>query len=315
MRSPDRCLWLLPLCATLALAIAGGCAAPTASPGTTPTGAFPVTVRDALGNQVTVRAAPQRIVSLAPAMTEILFALGLRKRIVGVTEYCDYPAAARSKPRIGGIVNPSVERILAHKPDLVLGMRLNPKPVLRTISKAGIPVYAAEPRSIDEVLATIGTLGTLTDERESAARLVDGLRERLQTVRRKTRGLSQPTAMLLYSEDPLWVAGADSFPDHAIRLAGGRNAANDVKGYKHYSVEMLLARDPEAIFLTSMESGNDADRLRRFTARPSMRSLSAVKHHRVYVINADIVDRAAPRIVQGVEQIAACLHPQAFTSH
>jgi len=276
--------------------------------------AFPVTVRDALGRRVTVRAAPERIVSLAPAMTEILFALGLDKQIVGVTEYCNYPAAARSKVKIGGIVNPSVERILAQRPQLVLGMRLNPKPVLSALVKAGVATYAAEPRSVADVMRAIATVGALTDRRAAAAKLVKGLGSRLRAVESKVRGLPRPTVMMVYSDAPLWVAGADTFPDEAIRLAGGRNAAGDIKGYKQYDVEMLLARDPAVIVLTSMEGGNDAARLAAFARRPSLRNLSAVKRGRVFLVNADLVDRAGPRIVEGVEQIAARLHPEAFRS-
>lgn len=271
-----------------------------------------MTVRDALGNNVTVRAEPQRIISLAPAMTEILFALGLDKKIVGVTEYCNYPPAARSKPKIGGIVNPSVERILAQRPQLVLGMRLNPKPVLRAISRAGVPTYAAEPRSVEEVMTTIATIGALTGRRQDAERLVKSLRSRLAAVAHKIQKLPRPTVMFLCSQDPLWVAGADTFPDHAVRLAGGRNAASDVKGYKQYDAEMLLARDPDVILLTSMEGGKDEAQLRAFIERPSMRGLSAVRKRRVHVINADIVDRAGPRIVEAIEQLAPKLHPQAF---
>lgn len=305
-----RALWLRALALMLATGV-GAAGAHSATPGSAD---FPVAVRDALGNQVTVPAPPRRIVALAPAITEILFALGLGDRIVGVTEYCDYPPEAARKPKIGGIVNPSVERILAQRPDLALGMRLNPKPVLRAVANAGVPTYAADPRSVEQIMATIRTLGALTGRRQQAAELITQLRARLQAVRRKTRGQRRPTVMLLYSEDPLWVAGADTFPHHVIRLAGGRNVAGDVRGYKQYSVEMLLAHDPEVILLTSMAGGDDAARLRAFTGRPSMRRLSAVKHKRIHVINADIVNRAGPRIIEGIEQVAENLHPEVFRS-
>jgi iron complex transport system substrate-binding protein len=277
--------------------------------------AFPVTVRDALGNTVTVRAEPRRIVSLAPAMTEVMFALGLDKRIVGVTEYCDYPPAARVKPKIGGIVNPSVERILAQQPDLVIGMRLNPKPVLRSLARAGVPTFAAEPRSIEDVLATISTVGALTGAAGAARNLTREMRARLQAVQKMLQGRPRPTVALLYSDNPLWIAGAATFPDHVIRLAGGRNAAADIKGYKQYNVETLLARNPDVIFLTSMKGGNDAAHVREFARRPSMRALSAVKRNRVYVIDADLVDRAGPRIVDGVAEMAAKLHPEMSRNH
>jgi iron complex transport system substrate-binding protein len=273
---------------------------------------FPVTLRDALGRRVTVRAVPSRIVSLAPAMTEILFALGLDRQIVGVTQYCNYPAAARSKARVGGIVNPSVERVLAQQPQLVLGMRLNPKPVLSALVKAGVPTYAAEPRSVADVMRTIAAIGALTGRRAAAARLVARLESRLRAVESRVRGLPRPSAIMVYQEAPLWVAGAATFPDEAIRLAGGRNAASDIKGYKQYDVEMLLARDPQVIFLTSMDSRNHAARVQAFAERPSMRKLSAVRRGRVFMVNADLVDRAGPRIVAGIEQIAARLHPQAL---
>lgn len=304
---------LLAAAALAVIALAAGCAAPRAPARQLPAEAFPLTVRDDLGNQVTVRARPRRIVSLAPAMTEILFALDLGDQIAGVTEYCDYPPAARKKPKVGGIVNPSVERILAQRPDLVIGMRLNPKPVLRALANAGVATYAAEPRSVEEVMATVETAGALTGQRDEAERLVKNLRERLDAVRRAVQGLPRPTVMLLYSQDPLWVAGAGTFPDRAIQLAGGRNAAGDVTGYKQYDAEMLLARDPDVILLTSMKGGKENAQLRAFVERPSVRDLSAVRESRVYVINADTVDRAGPRIVEGVEQIAEKLHPQRFT--
>jgi len=279
-----------------------------------PSHGFPVTVMDALGHEVVVPPrTPQRIVSLAPAMTEILFALGLERRIVGVTEYCDYPAAAKAKPKIGGIVNPSVERVLAQTPDLVIGMRLNPKPVLRALANAGIPTYAADPHNIEQVVHTIAAVGALTGRRGQAQELTDRLRAHVQAVQERVNGRTQPTVMLLYSQNPLWVAGGGTFPDHLIRLAGGRSAASDVRGYKQYSVEMLLARDPDVIILTSMGSEKDEAQLRGFVQRPSMRALSAVRRRRVYVVNADLVDRAGPRIVEGLEQIAGKLHPAAFT--
>jgi iron complex transport system substrate-binding protein len=286
------------------LAVCGG-----GAPGASNRPAFPVTVRDAMGSKVTVRSEPQRIVSLAPAMTEVLFALGLEKRIVGVTEYCNYPRQAKSKPKIGGIVNPSVERILAQKPDLVIGMRLNPKPVLRSLAKAGVPTFAAEPRSVKDVMGTITTVGALTGTRDAARALVSRMDARLREVEKKMRGAPRPTVALLYSEAPLWVAGGGTFPDHVIRLAGGRNAAEEVHGYKQYSVEALLARNPDVILLTSMEGGDNAGRVRDFMRRPSMRGLSAVKRNRVYMIDADLVDRAGPRIVDGVAEVADKLHP------
>ena len=283
-----------------------------AAPGQAVKPNFPVTVRDALGSTVTVRSEPLRIVSLAPAMTEVLFALGLEKRIVGVTEYCDYPPQAKSKPKVGGIVNPSVERVLARKPDLVIGMRLNPKPVLRSLAKAGVPTFAAEPTSIQDLITTITTIGGLTGTHGAARALTARMKERLRDIEKKVHGAPRPTVALLYSENPLWIAGAGTFPDHVIRLAGGRNAAVGVTGYKQYDVEALLARNPDVILLTSMKGGDNAVRVRDFARRPSMRGLSAVKGNRVYMINADLVDRAGPRIVDGVAEMAAKLHPKAF---
>ena len=272
-----------------------------------------MTRRDAVGKHVTVRAEPRRIVSLAPAITEILFALGLERRIVGVTQYCDYPAAAASKPKVGGIVNPSLERVLAQRPELVIGMRLNPKPVLRMLANARIPTYAADPRSVEQVLETIAAVGALTGQRERAANLVRRLRGRVQGVAQRVRGLPRPTVLLVYQQAPLWVAGAGTFPDNLIHIAGGHNAAADVRGYKQYSVERLLAHDPQVILLTSMTDADSAAQRREFIARPSMRGLAAVRGGKVYVVNADIVDRAGPRIVDGLEEIAARLHPARLT--
>lgn len=277
--------------------------------GASPSATFPARARDALGNRVTVRAQPRRIVSLAPAMTEILYALGLDREIVGVTNYCDYPAGARTKPKVGGITNPSLERVLALRPDLVIGMRLNPKPLFAALARAGVPAYAADPQTIDEVTQTIAEVGALCGRRAQGDALARRLSARVAAVRRRVSGHPAPRVVVVFQQDPLWVAGRSTFPDHLIRLAQGRNVAGDLTGYRQYSVERLLAGDPDAVILTSMSTGKETADLRVFIKRPALRGLAAVRGHRVYVINADLVDRAGPRIVEGLEQLAALLHP------
>jgi iron complex transport system substrate-binding protein len=275
---------------------------------------FPVTLTDALGHRVTVRQSPRRIVALAPAATEALFALGLEARIVGDTTYCDYPARARSKTKVGGIDNFSVEKVLALRPDLVVAMPINPKASLAALRRAGAPVFAISPTDIPGVMTCIETLGQLTGRPQTARGLVARMRQRLDAVRRKVAGAprsGRPTALLIYQVDPIRVAGGDTFPADVLEIAGGVNLARDVHGYSVYSVEAVVAKNPQFILAPSMV-GDRLGLVRAILARRSLQGVGAVRHKRVYALNADTIDRPGPRIVEGVEEMARVLHPGLF---
>jgi len=286
----------------------------TSPPPPPPSDGFPVTMTDALNESVTMPAAPQRIVSLAPAATEALFALGLESRIVGVTAYCDYPEEAKSKTQVGGISDFSVEKVLGLRPDLVVGMPINPKASLAGLRRAGVPVFAVDPKDIAGIMDSLGTLGRLTGRREQARAVTQEMQQRLDAVRAAVGSVprsQRPTALLVYQLDPMRVAGGDTFPSDVLEAAGGVNVAADVRGFEIYSVEAVVAKDPQVILAPSM-AGDRASVVEAILARNSLRSVAAVREKRVYSLNADTIDRPGPRIVEGVEEVARALHPAVF---
>jgi len=273
-------------------------------------------VTDSLGRTVVLSRPPKRIISWAPNVTEILFALGLGSRVVGVTSYCDFPAGAGRLPKVGSITAPDMERTLALHPDIVIGSRLNPAALFHSLHDFGIRSFAVDaPEDIGGLFAIIEAIGRITGSSEKATALNRSMRLRIERIRRLTTGLAasrRPSSLLIYQLDPLWTAGSDTFADEAIRIAGGANAAADVRGYSKYSLETVLARAPQVILVTPMNASDAPAARRRVMSYGPFRKLPAVRQGRVYAVNPDWIDRAGPRIILGVEQIARLLHPEIF---
>jgi iron complex transport system substrate-binding protein len=275
---------------------------------------FPLTVTDDLDRQVTIKEEPQRIVSLVPAGTEILFALGLDEKIVGVTEYCDYPAAAAAKPKMGGFSTPSTELIVAARPDLVLATPIQ-KDFIRQMEGTGLAVVAFEAYDLNEVLAKIRLIGRVTGAVATAEQLVDGMQKRIDAVADKVSGLSEVQKPEVFFEiwpDPLTTGGAKSFLNSLITAAGGKNIAGDIeRDWVTYSVEMLLARNPEVIIFS--HHGDSRQTAEDIKARQGWEQVAAIKHNRIgHIVDENLVVRAGPRVVEGLEQIAAIIHPEFF---
>ena len=275
-----------------------------------------VSATDSLGRQIVLAKKPERIVSWAPNVTEILFALGLGAKVVGVTSYCDFPRQARALPKIGSITAPDLERTLALSPDLVIGSRLNPKSLFHSLDRLGTPSFAVEaPKNIEVVFGIIEAIGKITGSSKRAAALNRAMRLRLDGLRRLTAALPagrRPSVLLIYQLDPLWTAGSGTFADEEVRIAGGTNAAADIKGYSAYPLESVLAKRPQVILVTPMQASGAAAARRRVLGYPPFNGLPAVAQGRVYPINPDLIDRAGPRVIQGVEEIARALHPELF---
>jgi iron complex transport system substrate-binding protein len=292
----------------MGLAVAGCGGRPRrAAPAATPTRGFPVTVTDDLGHRVTVEREPRRIVSLAPNVTETLFALGLGERVVGVSEACDYPPAAVKKPRVGGFARPSVERVLSVKPDLVIASRGNPPDVLRQIERIGVPVYGADPETIDAVIALARILGRLTGDADAGAALARDLSRRVKAIEAASAQLTtdeRPRVLIVISDEPLFVAGSKTFIDDLIRAAGGRNAASEYPGFPRLGQEPAAMLRPDVIVTTVPGKQAVED-----IARSSLSTSPAVEHARVYQLDADIVTRPGPRLVDALGQLHALLHP------
>ena len=275
----------------------------------------PVTITDDLGVTVTIDKYPERIVSLSPANTEILFALGLGDRIVGVTEYCTYPEAALSKDKIGGFSTINTEKIAVLNPDLLVAADGNSEETIAHLRELGYTIITVNADTIDTTLADIRLIGKVAGVESAAEELVSSMQADLAEIAEKTKGAEKPTILHCMWTDPLWVSGSGTFQDEMISAAGGVNAAAAEGGWVALTMEKFLTMNPDIIVVDSgdgMGVGTD-DALKNFFLKDSrMQSLSAVQNERVYVVNADIIDRGGPRIVEGVEALAEIAHPDIF---
>jgi len=265
-----------------------------------------VTVIDVLGREVKVELPIESIVSIAPSNTEILFALGLGDRVIGVTEACDYPPDAKSKPKVGQ-VEMNIEKIVEMSPDLVVAVASMQLPVIETVSRLGIPVLALDPKTLPDVLDSITLVGKATGTEEAASLLVQRLGKQIQDIQSKAAkavaGEVRPRVFVEIWDDPLMTAGPGTFIDELIRVAGGENIAGDAgMEWPEFSVEVVVERDPDVIVTV----WKDADDVRM---RPAWEGISAVKTGRIHRVNPDILTRPGPRLVEGLLEILEIIHP------
>lgn len=275
----------------------------------TPAAAF--TVADMLGREVTLAAPPARIVSLVPSVTETLFALGAEDRLVGVTDFCDYPPAARRKPSVGGMVNPNLEVIVSLRPDLVVATTEgNREETFTQLRRLGIPTYLVVAHRVGDVTALIAHLGELTGRRAAAEALSARLERRVEAVQRAVAPYKRPRVLYVLWPEPLIVPGREALVTELIRLAGGESiTAADADSYPRYSLEAAVAKAPEVILLANhgAQTGPiDRERWQRLAAQP------AVRAGRLHQVDGNLLHRYGPRIVDGLEQLARAIHPEAF---
>jgi len=269
---------------------------------------------DAQGASVRVEKRPERIVSTAPTATEILFALGAGERVVAVTNQCNYPPETRGLPRIGGWFTPSLEKTLAAEPDLVIASRGNPTDFLEALRKSGCPVFSVDPQTLEDIFTAIGDIGAAAGAKAAADDLTAEMRGRLDAVAGRLADVpeqARPTAFMFLQIAPLWTAGSRTFQDDAMRAAGARNIAATEVGFVPYSMEMLLAADPDFLLLSTMEG--DPERMKReVLAKSAFRRLAAARNGRLVVLEADPIMRPGPRIVDAVEAMAKAFYPERF---
>lgn len=270
---------------------------------------YPVTVVDSLNRQVTIEKQPQKIISLSPAITEILFAIGAGDRVTGVTEYCDYPAEALNKPKVGSFQNPNLELIISGKPDVIFVAAGIQEDFVKQFNELGIRVVTLDAENIGQVLDNIKLAGTVTGDRARSEQVVSGLEKRIAAVRERVAGAdTRPAVFFEVWDEPLMTAGPGSFIDDLITTAGGKNIASDaVKRFAEFSREMLIERNPDIYILNS-----HAHKPEDVKKRAGYSGLKAVKENRVYTIEDDLVTLPGPRIVEGLEEVAKIIHPEVF---
>jgi iron complex transport system substrate-binding protein len=287
-------------------------AATIACTGTT---SAPATISDDWGREIHLETVPQRIVSHVPSITETLFALGLGDRIVGVSDYCDYPEEAKTKPKVGGYFTPNIESIVALNPDFVLTDGYAPE-LITKLDSLGIPLAVIAPKDINGILRDIELLGNVTGSQKEAKELTDDMKERMDAVWMKAALSSyRPSVLYVYEASDTtkpWIPGPGSFVDALINMAGGENVAGNASGpWVQFNMEELVNSDPEIILL-NVTMGTATISPEALKELPGWKDLTAVKEERIYTINADLVDRPGPRIVEGLEDIAKILHPELF---
>lgn len=278
---------------------------------------YPIEVTDQLGRVVKLEKIPERIVSLAPSNTEILFALGLADKVVAVTDYCNYPPEAKEKPSIGGFSTPNIEEIVALSPDLILATSIHEKRIIPQLEEKGMAVFALNLKTLDEALEAITMVGEITEKEEEASQLVTEMRNRIKAVTDKTDSLPEgkrPRVFHLTWHDPLMTSGSGTLLHELIQKAGGRNIFLEIIGTKSVDLEVLVARDPQVMIAgIGMGSGEDKP-FQYLTTESRLKNTEAGKNGRIYGIDLDLTGRAGPRIVDGLERFAKCIHPEIFGS-
>jgi len=269
------------------------------------------TITDDAGSVFTLGAPPRRIVSLAPNITEILFALGLGDRIVGVTRYCDFPPEAKAKEKIGGFIDPNVEKIRALDPDLVIAFRGNPWEALNRLKSLGVPVFILDiGERLEAVPETIAKIGRVTGREDEARTLVAALEEKLRMARAAmSRTSGRPRVYLNLSGKALMTCGRSSYLHDLIERAGGTNVAAAVpKTWSAYSREQLIRDDPDVVIILSPSPAEFAAARAWFVALPGLDTLRAVRSGRVRPLDENTASRIGPRLYDAFADLVRIIH-------
>lgn len=317
-------LWQLGIMLTMVFALLVGCGqgdsqkssgdktnSTTQTTGNTST--YPMTVKDALGNKVEVKEAPKKIVSLVPSNTEILFALGLEKEIVGVSDNDDYPKAATKKEKVGGMEF-NVEKVLSLKPDIVFAHESNAKSVeagLQQIRDAGITVFVVKnATNFEETYNTIKQIGQITDKEQKADQIIADMKAKVKEVQDKVANVKQRTAFVETSDEPeIYTAGKDTFMQEFFDLVNIKNVVDDQSGWFKIDSEQIVKRNPDTIIVMEDYVPNIVEKVKK---RQGFDGITAVKNDAVIKVNQDLTARTGPRLADGLEEIAKAVYPEAF---
>ena len=266
------------------------------------------TVKDQTGRIVNVPNEPHRLVSLAPNITEIVYALGLGDELVGDTDYCDFPPEAKNKPHVGTMVNPSLERIVALKPDLALGTpEANRRETADQLERLGIPLYGVTASTLAGTLASIEDLGRILGRVAEAKSLVGEMQARIDRVEKRIEGQPKPKVLFVVWYRPLITVGPNTFIADVIRAAGGIPIGENLKGeWPRLTLEELLPENPDVILLPKTESFSPS--MDELQSLPGWKDLRAVKERRMYFVS-EAIERPGPRLVDALEELAGVLHP------
>jgi iron complex transport system substrate-binding protein len=305
------CILLFAVIFTAAAAQASQSQAPAVQ---TPAPKSTAQFTDELGRKVTVATDVRRIVSLAPNLTETVYALGLQERLAGDTDYCDYPKEATAKPHVGGPMNPSVEAIVALRPDLVLATTsINRVETVAALERVGIAVYVSDPHTIEGLLAGIRKIAAITGAGGSGKLLVDDLQARLNSLQASLRGRTPSRVLFIVWSSPLISVGQGTFIADALKFAGAESVVKSTKNWPEMSMEEVVRLRPEYLIFARGHDDPDAGNLDELRKRPVYRDLKPVREGHVVSVS-DSIDRPAPRLIDAIEELAHELHGDAFAT-
>lgn len=265
------------------------------------------TFEDSSGNMLVLEKTPEKIISLSPAVTEILFALNLEDKIIGTTDYCDYPEAAKDTPKMGGFNTPNIELILEAEPDLIFISAGVQAELKATFKNLGIKTFVLDANTIDQVILNIELVGSILNAEEKAKEISQDMINRKNFIKEKTKDLEKPLVFFEIWDEPLLSAGPNTFVSDILNIAGGINFSEEADSdYPAISLELLLEADPDYYIAVDHQKNEDIKN------RPGYENLNAVKNNNYYRIEDDYVTLPGPRIIIGLEEVARIIHPEIF---
>lgn len=271
---------------------------------------YPLTVKDATGEEFTFDKAPERIVSVSPAETESLFALGLDQEIVGVSDFDDYPQAATTKPKMGGITKPNEEAIIAANPDIVFTGISMKEDVVKKFRDLGISIFKVDPKSYDDVISNIELYGQITDRQQEAKDIVDNMKKVREDVQAAVKDAADKKKV--YVEfSPGWTVGKGEFMNELIEIAGAENIAATETGWININEENIIKSNPDVILysagLIDTETNKPLEEL--IKNRQGWDQITAVKDNHVFGVDSNLISRPGPRVADGLKEVAKAIYP------
>ncbi len=273
------------------------------------------TVTDQLGRVIRISQKPVRVISLAPNITEIVFALGKGELLKGATLYSDYPSEASVIPKVGSYVNLDLEKIIALKPDLCIGIKDgNPKTVITRLELLKIPVYAVDPKNLDSVVETVLLIGDLLGASKKADSLAINMRQRIDHIKKMINSVTyRPRVFFQIGTSPIVSAGSNTYIHELIGLAGGENVAKGKTPYPRFGPEQVIGLSPEVVIITSLPGAAVFQEVKK--KWETWPDIPAVKNDRIFLDDSNLFDRPTPRLVNGLELLARLIHPELFLRH
>jgi iron complex transport system substrate-binding protein len=276
---------------------------------------FPITVQDQAGRTITFNEAPQKIISLSPSNTEIIYALGLEDRLYGVTTFCNYPPAAQDKPKIGGFSTADIERITEIQPDLILASNIHlGKNLVSELENRGYRVLVLRPINLDEVIEAFELVSRITGQTEETTALVTDLKNRINTVTSLTAGLTDAQKKRVFyvtTWSPIYSVGSDTLIHNLIVSAGGINIYQELSGTISVGFETIIDKNPQ-VMVAGGQMGGAMPAYDALKTDSLLATVEARVTGQIYQINADLVNRYGPRVVDALEQLAQMIHPELF---